>query len=190
MDVKKVSKEAKTPKEIKISKELMYKVILAGDGAVGKTSLIEKFITGKFEKDYRMTLGTNIFAKSLSVDGSSVKLIIWDLAGQPHFKHVRAGFYLGAAGALLVYDVTRRATLENLDNWRGEMAKNTGEISASVVVGNKCDLDNLREVKKGEGKAYADGINAPFFETSAKAGDNVESAFLALARCIVKCKGV
>ena len=172
------------------SKELMYKVILAGDGAVGKTSLIEKFITGKFEKDYRMTLGTNIFAKSLNVDGSSVKLIIWDLAGQPHFKHVRAGFYLGAAGALLVYDVTRRATLENLDNWRGEMAKNTGEVSASVVVGNKCDLDNLREVKKGEGKSYADGINAPFFETSAKAGDNVESAFSSLARCIVKCKGV
>jgi small GTP-binding protein len=177
-------------KEVKTPKELMYKVILAGDGAVGKTSLIEKFITGKFEKDYKMTLGTNIFAKSFVVDGSSVKLIIWDLAGQPHFKYVRSGFYLGATGALLVYDVTRKSTLENLDNWRAEMEKNTGDVSAAVVVGNKCDLDNMREVKKGEGKSYADGIGAPFFETSAKAGDNVENSFLALARCIIKSKGV
>lgn len=180
----------KMSKEVKTSKELMYKVILAGDGAVGKTSLIEKFMTGKFEKDYKMTLGTSIFAKSLSVDGSIVKLIIWDLAGQPHFKFVRAGFYLGATGALLVYDVTRKSTLENLENWRAEMEKNTGgSVAFSVVVGNKCDLDNLREVKKSEGKAYADGINAPFFESSAKSGDNVESAFLALARGIVKSKG-
>lgn len=119
---------------------------------------------------------------------STVKLVIWDLGGQPHFKHVRSSFYQGAMGAMLVYDITRRSTFENLENWRKEMLKNTKEEPATVVIGNKVDLAHLREVRTEDGKKYAKEINAPFFETSAKDGKNVEAAFETLVKMILERK--
>jgi len=91
-------------------------------------------------------------------------------------------------GAMLVYDITRRSTFESLESWRKEMLKNTSEEPAVVVIGNKLDLSNLREVKTEEGRRYAKEINAPFFETSARDGKNVEAAFETLVKTILEKK--
>lgn len=89
-------------------------------------------------------------------------------------------------GAMLVYDITRRSTFENLENWRKEMLKNAGGTPATIVIGNKVDLSHLREVKTEVAQKYAKEINAPFFETSAKDGKNVEAAFETLVKLILK----
>lgn len=114
--------------------------------------------------------------------------MLWDLGGQPHFKHVRSTFYQGAVGAMLVYDITRRSTFDNLENWRKELLKTVKEEPVTVVIGNKVDLSNLREVRTEDGKRYAKEINASFFETSAKNGENVEAAFNLLVKEIIKRK--
>ncbi|MEM2046961.1 MAG: Rab family GTPase [Candidatus Jordarchaeales archaeon] len=137
-------------------------------------------------KHYPWVKGIDIFSKILNLNNLTIKLVLWDLGGQPHFKHVRSNFYQGAMGAMLVYDITRRSTFENLENWRKEMLKNTSEEPAIVVIGNKLDLSNLREVKTEDGRRYAKGINAPFFETSAKDGKNVEAAFETLVKMILE----
>ncbi|MHA1606888.1 MAG: GTP-binding protein [Candidatus Freyarchaeota archaeon] len=132
--------------------------------------------------------GIDIFSKIINLGDLTAKLVLWDLGGQPHFKHVRSTFYQGAVGAMLVYDITRRSTFDNLENWRKELLKNVKEEPVTVVIGNKVDLSNLREVRTEDGKRYAKEINASFFETSAKNGENVEAAFNLLVKEIIKRK--
>jgi small GTP-binding protein len=165
---------------------IQCKIILIGDGAVGKTSLISRFVEGRFESSYQATLGVDLFNKKITLPNGSVMLNIWDIAGQSSFATVRSSFYASAMGALLVFDLTRPASFENMPSWI-EDVKGSGLHGIPIVLlGNKSDLSHLRGVtKKAVKKLVAESQRIDtYLETSAKSGANVEKAFQTLVEAI------
>ena len=179
----------------------LFKVVLIGDGGVGKTALRKKFMGEGFSGAYIMTIGADFAIKSIKLtDDAQVKFQIWDLAGQPHFKAVREAFYKGTSGALLVYDVMRRNTFKNTVFWMEELIKNVGRIPV-ILIGNKIDLRPMADappdprrswVSNEEGqilKRYLEerfDVPIVFIETSAKTGENVDLAFHELAYLLLQ----
>lgn len=155
------------------------KVVVAGDGAVGKTSLVRRYCEGKFEESRVMTIGVDFQTKLVELPTGRVKLSIWDMAGQERFAVMRAGFYRGSRVAALVFDVTSRASLSNVETWRAEILKVVPK-QKFVLIGNKIDL--RRVVDSQAAADYAARINAPYVETSAATGEGVPRMFEALAR--------
>jgi len=157
---------------------LKYKIVLTGDGAVGKTSLINRFVTGSFTGDYKATIGVAITSKSLVVQDQEIYLQIWDIAGQTLFRQFRKKFYTKAKGALLIFDLTVPKSLDNLYSWIEDIQDITGEIPF-VLIGNKVDLKELRAISQQEIAGFLeDNISiSAYFDTSALTGENVESAF-------------
>lgn len=163
----------------------IFKVILIGDGAVGKTSLVRRYMEGKFTIDYLPTIGTQIYTKTLGLAGTEIKLVIWDISGQPAFTSVRPDYYRGARGLILVFDLTRPETYEHLEGWINESKKYTVNPH-TIVVGSKSDLERQRKITQKAGAAYASKINASYIETSAKEGRNTEKVFTTLAINLLK----
>ena len=157
---------------------MVLKVVVAGDGAVGKTSLIRRYCEGKFEHTRVATIGVDFQTQKVELPDQTVKLSIWDMAGQERFAVVRAGFYRGSRAAALVYDVTEPQTLVDLTRWREEVLTAVQE-QPFLVIGNKIDLE--RVVPTEEGRAFAESIGAPYVETSALTGDGVPALFETLA---------
>jgi len=156
----------------------LLKVVVVGDGAVGKTTLIRRYCEGKFHASRVATIGVDFYTQHVDLSGGTVKLSIWDMAGQDRFQIVRSGFYRGSLAAALVYDVTSMASLASLKRWQEEV------LGAAVgqkllVVGNKVDLD--RVVRPEIGRAAARHFNAPYVETSALTGEGVVDLFETLA---------
>ena len=156
----------------------LIKVVVAGDGTVGKTSLIRQYCEGRFEASRVATIGVDFQTKLVELKQGTVKLSIWDMAGQDHFATVRAGFYRGSRAAALVYDVTQPETFANLPKWRDEILKATPQ-QKFLVVGNKSDLNPEHDPTVA--KQFAKEINAPFVLTSAKTGEYVPHLFKFLA---------
>ncbi len=169
------------------SGEYAYKLILGGDGAVGKTSMVHRFVEDEFEKDYKSTIGTSIMKKECSFEGlsSAVRFVIWDLAGQSQFKRVRLSYLAKAEAGILVFDVTRRETFENIDNWYNEFIQASENISL-ILVGNKIDLEDKRLVSTEEGEEVAQKLELSYIETSALTGENIDDAFRILALQMIK----
>ncbi len=161
-------------------RQYVLKVCVVGDGAVGKTSLIIRYTEGHFRESYIMTVGTSFAVKELNFGDTLVRLQLWDLAGQPHFSSVRPVFYRGAAGVILVYDVTRRRTFEAIPEWFSEVSQVTGTVP-TVLLANKVDLVDQRQATTEEGMAYAQQLGWGYFETSAKEGQGVTDAFRQIA---------
>jgi small GTP-binding protein len=161
-------------------RQYVLKVCVVGDGAVGKTSLIIRYTEGHFRESYIMTVGTSFAVKELTFGDTLVRLQLWDLAGQPHFSSVRPVFYRGAAGIILVFDVTRRPTFDAIPAWYTEVSTVTGAVP-TVLLANKVDLVDQRQTSTEEGMAYAQQLGWGYFETSAKEGQGVNDAFRQIA---------
>jgi small GTP-binding protein len=155
----------------------LFKVVIAGDESVGKTSLIRRYCEGKFETSRVATIGVDFQTKVLELPAGPVKLSIWDLAGQARFQVVRLGMYRGSRSAALVFDLSRPETLEHLAAWKEEAQGSVAGVRF-LIVGNKADLTAAR----GNGKAFADSIGAPYVETSAQSGEGVAEMFETMAR--------
>ena len=161
-----------------MSQLMVIKVVVAGDSAVGKTSLIRRYCEGKFEHTRVTTIGVDFQTQTVELPERTVKLSIWDMAGQDRFAVVRSAFYRGSRAAALVYDVTDPQTLADLARWREEILTAVRE-QPFLVVGNKVDLE--RVVPEEEGKAFAESIGALYLETSALTGSGVPGLFRGLA---------
>ena len=170
----------------------LMKIVLAGDGAVGKTALRERYLGKGFSSNYMMTIGADFALKEATIREKSIKFQIFDLAGQPRFGTVRSVYYYGCLGALLVFDVTRPDTFTNLDSWIDEIYKHNGKGAIPVVLlGNKVDLRESfpNHVTDAQAEEFAakksedtqkSGFSIKYMPTSAKSGLNVSAAFDAL----------
>lgn len=168
--------------------EFRFKIVMLGDGAVGKTAMTTRFTQNFFEADYKRTIGADFAVKRMDIPDidSHVTLQCWDLAGQPRFEFVRQGFYRGTRGGLLLYDVTRRRTFLNIDRWKEEAFVNIGKEIPIVLVANKIDLVDSRVVTEKDGKAYAKEHGFIYVESSALTGENVEEAYVNLCKKMIK----
>lgn len=157
---------------------IRYKVAISGSGGVGKTTLLRRYATGKFQESRIMTIGVDFETIEVDLKGRPIKLTAWDLAGQDRFAPFRDSFYKGARAVAMVFDVADRQSFEDLPHWLQEVRRVVADAYL-VVNGNKTDLP--RVVATEEGKAYAASINAAYVETSAKTGDGVQQFFRYLA---------
>ncbi|XP_064608016.1 ras-related protein Rab-37-like isoform X1 [Liolophura sinensis] len=162
---------------------LTHKTILVGDSGVGKTSLLVQFDQGKFQQgSFSATVGIGFTNKVVDVDGTKVKLQIWDTAGQERFRSVTHAYYRDAHALLLLYDVTNKASFDNIRAWLAEINEYAQDDVVIMLLGNKSDMTGERVIRREDGERLARDHGVAFMETSAKTGMNVELAFMAVAR--------
>ena len=166
------------------------KIITLGDSHVGKSSLIIKYIDNKFSNVYMSTIGFDLKHKQINLkDGTEAKIMIYDTAGQERFKSLAANYIKKANGILLVYDITDHSTFENIGMWMESITEEKGDKLPIVLVGNKADLEDERQVLYKEGKDLAENKGFHFYETSCKNGSNVTECFLDLAELVYEKSG-
>lgn len=160
--------------------DYLFKIVLIGDSAVGKSNLLSRFAKNEFNIESKPTLGVEFACRTIVAENKHIKVQIWDTAGQERYKAITTAYYRGAVGALLVYDITRTNSFENVGRWLEELREHASPDLEVMLVGNKCDLKNLRCVKTEDARAFAEQDNLQFIETSAMDNKNVEDAFKAL----------
>ncbi|CAL9076580.1 ras-related protein RABA1f [Musa acuminata AAA Group] len=157
--------------------DYLFKVVLIGDSGVGKSNLLSRFTRDEFSLESKSTIGVEFATRSIRVEDKVIKAQIWDTAGQERYRAITSAYYRGAVGALVVYDITRHVTFENIERWLKELRDHTDSNIVIMLVGNKADLRHLRAVNTEDAKDFSEKENAFFMETSALESMNVENAF-------------
>ena len=166
--------------------DFKLKIVVVGDSGVGKTNLIKRFITNEFNQNFKATIGVEFMSKTYKINKHLFKIEIWDTAGQERYKSITAIYYKGSKGALIVYDTTAQSTFNNIDKWIMEIKDKTSKDIKLMIIGNKIDLKDEREVKNEEALKKADTLGIPLMETSALDATNVKEAFYDLLKEIYK----
>ena len=157
--------------------EMMIKVILIGDSGVGKTNIMSKFLKNQFLEDSKATVGVEFGSKLFIQQGHKIKAQIWDTAGQEKYKAITSAYYKGSKGALVIYDITQKETFANIEKWVNDLKCKGDPKIAIIIIGNKNDLEEKRQISKEQGEEKAKSFGCAFLETSAFSGDNIEKAF-------------
>jgi Ras-related protein Rab-1A len=165
----------------------LFKLVLIGDSGVGKSCLLLRFADNAFTESYISTIGVDFRFRTVKVEKNTVKLQIWDTAGQERFRTITSAYYRGADGIIMVYDVTNQESFNHVADWLTEVNRYASEGTCKLLVGNKSDRTD-RVVSSDVAREYAEKLNIPFLETSAKNADNVEQAFLTMAQELIKIR--
>ena len=177
----------------KIEQKVAFKLCIFGDGGVGKTTLIRRFVTRIFEKDIKMTIGADFSVKNVEIEGKKVTLRIWDFAGEERFRVLLPSFAKGAEGGIFMYDITRYSTLKNIRDWLSIFEYFVSEEQVKipiVMVGGKLDLEDRRSIEIEEASELSNSYDLlGYFECSSKTGNNVEEIFEFMTRKMMENSG-
>ena len=157
--------------------DFLFKMILIGDSGVGKSNILLKYLKNEFQQNTKATVGVEFGTKTVEIDNKKIKVQIWDTAGQERYRSITSAYYKGAKGAFIVYDITRKASFENIDKWIEDLKSNGDKNVSIMLIGNKSDLADKREVQTDEGIKKSEESKVAFLETSALNGENVAKAF-------------
>jgi small GTP-binding protein len=162
----------------------VIRLLLLGDSAVGKSSLLLRFCEGRFENNFVITIGVDFKTKPMSIDGKQHRVQVWDTEGQERFRTITPAYYRNAMGVLILFDVTNKKSFDNVDYWVRNLDEHGAPGVQKVLVGNKIDLSHKRKVPAADAQALADKYGMLYFETSAKDDTNVEQCFFKLSKQI------
>ncbi|ODQ82111.1 hypothetical protein BABINDRAFT_174685 [Babjeviella inositovora NRRL Y-12698] len=172
---------ARTPSR---SYDMIMKLLLVGDSGVGKSCLLLRFVEDKFNPSFITTIGIDFKIRTIEVNGKKIKLQVWDTAGQERFRTITTAYYRGAMGIIIVYDTTDSRTFDNVENWFATVNQHASDEAQLMLVGNKCDDLENRQVPREKAVELAKRLNIPFVEASAKSNENVDQVFYELAKLI------
>ena len=166
--------------------DYLLKYIIIGDAAVGKSNLLLRYVHGQFKPEYQLTIGVEFGAKNIEISSKIFRIQIWDTAGQENFRSITRAYYKNSVCALVVYDISSRDSFNNVMSWIEDCKNQSPKTIFIVLIGNKSDLDDKRQVSYEEGKELAEKNELLFFESSAKEGINVDEIFVNSAKEIAK----